>query len=92
MFIFSKLLWFIIFWANLVPKSEVHQTELNLVQGYISLCLLCLYAICYMLYAKCLYDLAYMLYAHGEKEDIQEKQPNRITKKVEYPEKNKVNE
>ena len=44
-----------------------------------------------MLYAKCLYDFA-MLYAHGGKEDMQEKQPNRITKKVEYPEKNKVNE
>ena len=45
-----------------------------------------------MLYAKCLYDFAYMLYAPGEKVDMQEKQPNRITKKVEYPQKNKVNE
>ena len=57
-----------------------------------SICLLCLYAICYMLYyAKCSYDFAYMLYAPGEKVDMQEKQPNRITKKVEYPQKNKVN-
>ena len=36
MFIFSKLLSFIFFWANLVPKSEVLQTDQNLVQGYIN--------------------------------------------------------
>ena len=45
-----------------------------------------------MLYATCSYDVAYMLYAPGEKVDMQEKHPNRITKKVEYPQKNKVNE
>ena len=36
MFIFSKLLSFIFFGANLVPKSEVLQTDQNLVQGYIN--------------------------------------------------------
>ena len=59
-----------------------------MVQGYIATCL-CLFAICYMLYATC---FAYMLYAHGEKVDMHEKQPNGITEKLEYLENNEVNE
>ena len=34
-----------------------------------------------------LYDFAYILYAHGEKGDMQGKQPKRVTE-VEYLEKN----
>ena len=33
MFIFSKLLSFIAFWASLVPKSEILQIERNLLRG-----------------------------------------------------------
>ena len=45
-----------------------------------------------MLHAICLYDFAYMLYAHGEKVDMQEKHPNRITEKIEYIESKEVNQ
>ena len=40
MFIFSKFLSFIFFWANLVSKSEILQIDWKLVQGYITICLL----------------------------------------------------
>ena len=37
-----------------------------------------------MPYAICLYNFAYMLHAHAGKIRMQEKQPNRITEKVEF--------
>ena len=36
-----------------------------------------------------LYDFAYILYAHGEKGDMQEKQPKRVTSRISRKEQNK---
>ena len=38
MFIFLKFLSVIFFWTNLVPKSNVLQIDLNLIQGHIVIC------------------------------------------------------
>ena len=35
---FFKILSFILFWANLVPKSNVLQIDWNLIQGHIVIC------------------------------------------------------